>query len=349
MHRSFVLGLVALALIPGAQAVQLLPAGEFRARDGRPENLPAWKLDAATAAALIERVRARATRPVVDYEHQSLHSEKNGQAAPAAGWIDPASLQWREGQGLFARVEWTERAAAMIAAGEYKYLSPVLLFDRRTGVVVDLLMAAVTNTPAIDGMDEVTTLRAAARYLPEESAVDRTKLIAALGLKAEATDTEIEAAIAALNTSAKQVGELQTQLAALKTSAPDPSKFVPVETMRAVQDQLAALSAKVTGSEVDQVVRQALTDGKLLPAQEAWARELGAKDLAALKSYLDKTPAIAALRGTQTQGKAPGDDPKGEALGDMERAVCRNLGLKPEAFRAAQLQIAQERAEATAA
>ncbi|MCC7546186.1 MAG: phage protease [Burkholderiales bacterium] len=348
MHRSFALGLVALALIPGAQAVQLLPAGEFRARDGRPENLSAWKLDAATAAALIERVRARATRPVVDYEHQSLHAEKNGQAAPAAGWIDPASLQWREGQGLFARVEWTERAAAMIAAGEYRYLSPVLLFDKRTGVVVDLLMAAVTNTPAIDGMDEVT-LRAAARYLPEESAVDRTKLIAALGLKAEATDTEIEAAIAALNTSAKQIDDLQTQLAALKTATPDPSKFVPVETMRDLQTQLAALSARITGSEVDQVVSQALTDGKLLPAQEAWARELGAKDLAALKSYLDKTPAIAALRGTQTQGKAPGDDPKGEALSDMERAVCRNMGLKPEAFRAAQLQISQERAEAAAA
>ncbi len=90
--------------------IQLLPAGEFAARDGRPGKGGKWKIDAAIAAALIALAEARTTPFVLDYEHQTLHAERNGQPAPAAGWFK--TLEWREGKGLYATdVQWTERAA----------------------------------------------------------------------------------------------------------------------------------------------------------------------------------------------------------------------------------------------
>jgi phage I-like protein len=77
---------------------------------------------------LIAAADARQTPYVIDYEHQTLRSAKNGLPAPASGWFK--KLEWREGVGLFAvDVEWTDAAAAAIDAGEYRFISPVFLYD----------------------------------------------------------------------------------------------------------------------------------------------------------------------------------------------------------------------------
>lgn len=87
---------------------------------------------------------------MIDYEHQTLNKEKNGQPAPAAGWIH--ALQWAEGKGLYALAELTEQARARIKAGEYRYFSPVIQYSAKTGEITKLLMGALTNSPAIHGM-----------------------------------------------------------------------------------------------------------------------------------------------------------------------------------------------------
>ncbi|WP_332829647.1 phage protease [Escherichia coli] len=103
---------------------------------------------------------ARTTPFVIDYEHQTLRAVNNGKARPAAG----CSARWN---GVKARAcmppVWSGRynAAAMIAAGEYKFISPVFAYNKR-GEVLELLHAALTNTPALDGMDAVM-LAAASR------------------------------------------------------------------------------------------------------------------------------------------------------------------------------------------
>lgn len=56
--------------------VQFFPAGEFRSGDVRPEDVPAWRIDAASAAAVIQRFNARQKPLVVDYEHQTLNKER---------------------------------------------------------------------------------------------------------------------------------------------------------------------------------------------------------------------------------------------------------------------------------
>jgi len=342
--------------------VQYFPAGEFRSGDIRPEDVPAWRIDATSAAKVIERFKARRQPLVVDYEHQTLNKEKNGQPAPAAGW--PKSLEWVEGEGLFGTVEMTARAAAAIDGKEYLYFSPVFAYSKVDGTVLEVLMGAITNDPGIHGMQPHSLMAAAtAAFLPslqQEPSVNPLlkALLASLGLP---ETTSEDAAVAALNA----LGPLQALQARAATAVaactalslpkdataeavtaactglraagtPDPAKYVPVSVVEELKTSVAALSAQSLARQVDDLVKPALADGRLLPAQEQWARELGASNVAALTSYLQTAQPIAALTGTQTGGK----DPKGEQVKDAngltkdELAVAAACGLTPEQYKA---------------
>lgn len=348
-------GIAACAIaVTASREIQLFPAGEFRSLDGRPANVAHWFIDAELAAAIIADLDARSNRLVIDYEHQTLLSAENGQPAPAAGWFK--KLEWREGDGLYAvDVEWTARAKEMIEGDEYKFISPVFSYNKKTGAVTRLLNAALTNNPALDGMDEVAA-EAASRLLThstelESLTMDMEELLKQLrwmlNLPALATADEIMAeltkAIDIIKAAAPEAAAASfslgafvktnaEQVAALKAQAPDPAKFVPVETMKAMQDDLAALRAKVHGSEVEALVTVALADGRLLPPQESWARELGKKDIAALTAYLSTAQPVAALQGTQTGGVTPGGTAAGE-LDESQLAICRSMGVAPDDFK----------------
>lgn len=318
-----------------SREVQLLPAGAFRTNDGRPAECAAWKLDAASAAKVISKVDALKRKLVIDYEHQTLNSEVNGLPAPAAGRFK--SLEWREGAGLFATdVTWTAKAKQMIENDEYLYLSPVFDYDPKTGDVIRLRHAALTNDPGLDNIGDVLA-RAAARFNAQPSQENNTMnklfaaVIATLALPATATEDDAIAGVAALKTKADKTGDLETQVAALKSSSPDPTKYVPVETVTNLQTQLATLTGQVNGREIDEVVTAALKDGKLLPATEQWARDLGKKDMAALKDFIAKAPAVAALKGQQNGGRSP--DAKEGELDETQLAVCKNLGISPEDYK----------------
>jgi len=325
-------------------AIQLFPAGAFSARDGRPADVDAghWYIDGQVATRVLASAGARATDLVIDYEHQTLACAENGKPAPAAGWIKGAALEWREGQGLFATApEWTENAAAYIKAREYRYLSPVFTYDTRTGAVLELLHVGLTNNPALDGMASLPAL-AAARFelaIPaapsaqENQRVNRDQLIEALGLSSDASDEDIQTALTALKANASKADDLQQSLAALKTvRKPDPAKFAPIEVVESLKQDIAALKATQVEGEVGQLVKAGLEDGRLLPAQEEWARDLGKKDVAALKTYLEKTPAIAALKGQQTNRHQTASPSKVDELDAEALAVCKAMGVSPEDY-----------------
>lgn len=333
LTSSIGIAVLTFAVTPGSAEMQLTPAGEFGARDGRPFECPAWKIDAAIAANVIRRANDRANRMAIDYEHQTLKAENNGQPAPAAGWFK--QMEWREGVGLFAvDVEWTARASEMIAANEYKYSSAVFRYDPITGEVLSMELAALTNNPALDGMDEVTA-RAAAKFdtdhheSNQEDTPMKVALALLLGLSKDASEEDVMARVTALKNSATSH---DSEIAALKNQEPDPAKYVPVATMQSLQGQVADLSAKLNDKEVGDLVGTALTEGKLLPAQEYWARDLGKSNVAALKTYLENAQPIAALNNTQTNGKKP-DGSGDAALSEPELAVCKNMGLDPEAYK----------------
>lgn len=313
-------GLAALTGNGEAPAViQLLPAGRFRAQDGRPADAPGWLLDDAAAQVLIDQMAARANPLVIDYEHQTLHAERNGQPAPAAGWF--SQLEWRPGRGLFAvGVEWTARARAMIEAGEYRYISPVFTYGP-DGRPRRLLSAAITNDPALDGMAAV----ALTHTHSEDTPVDQ-KTLELLGLESDAGPDEIATAVAELKARADRADEAQSALAALKADS------APLTVVEELKTELAALKAEQINQTVDTLVTDALADGRLLPSMESWARDLGQAHLAALTQYLESAAPIAALQGTQTAGSPPPTTESG--LTDDELAVCKLLGQSPDEYRA---------------
>lgn len=324
--------------------IMLLPAGRFRATDGsgRPQDVPAgWRMDAAAAARLVAQVGARGADTVIDYEHQTLVAQTAGVPAPAAGWF--SKLEWREGSGLWATdVRWTDRAAAMIAANEYRYLSPVFTYDP-DGTPNRLFPVALTNNPGLGALPELSAALTALIAHTESPDMDLLKsLLAALGLPAETTEATALTALTALKTKhdelatrvAALTGEktaLEGQVAALTAAGPDPAKYVPVAAVTELQGQLAALTAQVTGGEVDKLVTDAMAAGKIPPALEAWARDLGKTNVAALRAYVGAAAPVVVPGQTQTGGKKP-EGEQAAQLDAGELAVCTAMGLSPEDF-----------------
>lgn len=340
---------------PGADGaatflLQVTPAGRFAPNDGR-AGVPAggWVMEEADAARCIAAFDA-AQPPVIDYEHQTLHAASNGQPAPAAGFM--RALRWQPGRGLFAEVELTQRARQLIKDGEYRYFSPVFAFNTATGGVQRILMGALTNHPAISGMEPLAAAAAQFFATPNEETSPMNKettappaaddaagaldagvsagICTALGLPEGASEADAVSACTAL------IKERDEAIAAAKAAveSPDPAKFAPVETLRELQAQVAALTAEAAQRMVDDLVGPALADGRILPAQEQWARELGKSNVAALKAYLDTAQPIAALAGTQTGGKAP-EGKTASGLTEQEAAVAAACGITPEDFAAA--------------
>ncbi len=346
----------------GQILLQVTPAGSFAPSDGREMDSPPWNIDAASAQAVIQRfAAATASQPLVlDYEHQTLNKATNGQPAPAAGWF--RELRWIDGKGLYAVAELTQRAQDYIANGEYLYFSPVFEYSKATGQVLALHMGALTNAPAIHGMEPLSLLAAAtaAFIVPpqQEPSVNPLlkALLAALGLPETTTEANAITALTALgpltalhgravaacsalalpaDATPDAVTAACTSLRTASAGTPDPAKYVPIAVVDELRTNITALTARQQQADVDSLVGKALQDGRLLPAMETWARDLGKTNVAQLSSYLAAAQPIAALQGTQTGGLPPGGLAKGDAqLSAPELAVCSAMGLTPEQYKA---------------
>lgn len=144
--------------------MRILPAGLFRTTDGRPANIAGWVMDQQIAASVIAS-SLTGTEILIDYEHQSLHAAFNGQPVPAAGWF--SKLEWREGIGLYAlNISWNEKAKAMIAAKEYRFISPTFIFNDKTGAVERILSVAITNTPALPQLTDLSSVALSSSLVP---------------------------------------------------------------------------------------------------------------------------------------------------------------------------------------
>ena len=169
--------------------IQLLPYGKFRATDGRPTDVEAWYVTDTNGADVVALANNQRNPLPIDYEHQIIHSLKNGKEAPSAGWME---YFYFTPQGIFADVRWTDKAADYIKNGEYRYISAVFAYDT-DGYVRKIFHAALTNTPALDGMEEAM-VAASVNLLQEDNPMDK-KLLAALcalfALKADASEADI--------------------------------------------------------------------------------------------------------------------------------------------------------------
>lgn len=359
--RPTALGLAVLdaALGPSDDGwLQLLPVGPFKARDGRPLDVPGghWQLDKSIATTLINRAKALGQDILIDYDHQTLHIEKTGKEAPAAGWFNGDEIEWREGQGLFIKPRWTDRAAAMVAAKEYRFLSAVFPYDAQ-GRPLELRMAAITNDPGVVGMQALAALSAlppktnqsgqlatVTKEIPMNEAM--LALLAKLGIQveegSELTVEQGQAALSALDTlqsAAGKTASAEAALAALKAQPVqqggqvDLAQFVPVATYNALVAQVASLSAKVETTDAATLIKEARTQGKVVAAEEEYLTAYAAqKGVAALKALLDPRPAIAALSASQTTQVTLPEKKGDAALSADDKYAADQLGISYEEF-----------------
>jgi len=337
MDTSTPISLAALSVVISdaglsGSAIQLLPPGPtFRADDGsgRPADAPAWRIDAASAAALIKRFSSRANPRVIDYEHQTLATP--AAIAPAAGWFD--GIEWRDGEGLFATgVKWTPKAEAMLKAGEYRFISPVFSYAPGSGEVLEIKMAALTNNPGLDGMKAAALTATAAHLFNQKEVleVELKTLLAAVGLPETETEEAALTAVAALKAKADGIEAKDAEIAALKSAAPatayDPVKHVAIEVVTSLQEEIAALKAEAAVVSADALIEAARNEGKAIP--DALAAHLKTMPIAAMKGALAAMPATAALKSMQSSGRK--EDPSSPSAADL--AVMKALGISSEQF-----------------
>lgn len=328
----------------GSQSwIRLLPAGTFSTRDGRG---PFTAGDLAALQDIIIRTKAHlgSTDMVVDYDHQAVFSavEGVGGTAKAAGWI--SGFEARD-DGIYGQVSWTEAARAALEAREYRYLSPVFLTDK-AGTILRLVNVALVNQPAMD----LAAIAARAQLFSKETDMDQ--ILVALGLAEGAGQTEALAAIRSLQETQTalmaaaglaQDSDGPALIAAVETlfqkdtSDPDPTKYVPIDQVTALQTELATLQASLATDKAEALVAAAVQEGKLAPALRAWGLELATADPEKFTAFIATAPVL-----TETQlGSKPKEtgDPD---LSEADRQVMNQMGLSKEAFVAARTDSAHE-------
>lgn len=280
--------------------IEIMPAGRIETRPNDSRDSFVNRDPEAVVAATRE---LRLDLPV-DYDHQIEYSRENGRPAPAAGWIK--NLFVRAG-AIWGKVEWTERARAHIEAREYRFLSPVFVHGVTERDVRRIDSVALTNNPAFF----MRALAAAGFENPNNQETDLMKkedLIKALGLKADATDAQVEEALTAAAKAAKVASAAIAGLKAvakavgLDESATAEAIAEAAKTATAALGQVATaagLETDAKSADIVTAVAAAKAEAKPKPLSEAEitkrveARISARAEMTALASGGFLTPAVA--------------------------------------------------------
>lgn len=293
------------------EEIPLLPAGpDIIGRDGR-----SWKL--TDPQRLVDAFAANMADLPIDIEHATELKAPEGEPAPAVGWIKGLKLQ--DGR-IWGQVEWNSAGADLVGGKQYRYISPVFIFDRQTMEIMRLTSAALTNKPNL-GLPALNH---------QQNTEDKTmwkRLCARLGLAETATEDEAMNAVAAL----------QSDLATAKNRAETPSleKFVPRADFDMAMNRASAAEQKVKEIEDKQLetainadVDAAVKAGKIAPANKdyylATCRAEGGLDL--FRKFAAAAPVIAVKSGLD--GKETPD--AGLALNSDQLKITEMFGNSVE-------------------
>jgi len=236
---------------------------------------------------LVANFRRKKNDTVIDYEHASETPEvAAGGAVPAAGWIkeledgpDADGVQW-------GRADFTEKARAMIAAKEYKYLSPVIAWgarDKNSGEPqgITLLCMALVNRPFLEALPAI--------QLSEAWTADDTVEQVAERRKGNMVVKKIVLADRAAGT-VRVIADDNTESVLAVEGFPVEPKVVKLSEVKRDKDgrmDFASLphDGLIAGEVVAAMASQAALDGaiqagKILPAQRKHYEALALSDLA---------------------------------------------------------------------
>ena len=296
-----------------------------------------------------EQFDARKLDLVVDYEHQTL---SNGQA-PAGGWIKEIH---KGDDAIIAKVEWTQRAMEYLKNKEYKYLSPVVIVRKDDKKLTAIHSVALTNTPAIDGMFAIVNSVDIENYQTIEGGknMDLKEVAKALGLNDEATEDEVEKALAKAAKAVEQVKELEatppadggdsgdagvttpstnvvansTVLSLLELGEDAKTEDVSAAIMALksggtdVQEQVLALTQRIEKQSADEAVASALKAGKIAATQKDWAMAYALKDANGFAKFVEKAPAVVPVDKVETV-----DAPMASIDAEAQALVLKACGI----------------------
>jgi len=316
--------------------LHLLPAGEIRTYDGRgPYRAP-------DPLALIRRSLQGRGRLPLDENHATDLAAPKGGPSPARGWL--TALEARD-DGIWARVDWTREGRRLVADGEYLYISPVIAHDAK-GRVVEILRASLTNRPNLQGLTALHAEGAAMEFLE--------KIRAELGLPDDAGEADALAAVSKLKTDvalqAAQIGaiakaagadenaELTVVLSHVQELV-DPTKFVPVAEVVALQQELAGVlaerqtqQAEAAKAQAEAFVDAAIAEGRIgVKPLRSYFVSLHMTDAAAAELQVKALPK---LGGSGAKATPPEKDKPAGELSEVEARVVQLMGIDPEAYKA---------------
>lgn len=306
------------------------------------EGLGSLVLDGDGIAGMIAEFQRRGNDMVIDYEHQTTKDIQ----APAAGWVK--SLEAHD-DGLWARVEWTERAASYLAAREYRYFSPVFFFDRQTRRILQLEHIGLTNYPRTNHMTPLAAKLALGMNPNEEEIMDPATLKSLLeffGLKEGATPEEWASAIAEKGKALAEPGAAAAKMHAdlaqalgLATGADLVACVMKARSLSALEPaatdlarQVAELREMALAKAAIERVDAAINNGQATPAEmDAWGKALAKTDPCMFDRIVGgRAKDSAAPLGNLPGGQAGGVDPHDPSRDPVVLAVAKQMGVSAE-------------------
>lgn len=290
-----------------------------------------YLFDALAADAVLADLREHGQEYLaIDYNHAStftMFSPDPAKSGEAAGWFKP---ELRNGELWATSVDWCNEAKGRLKEKKYRYHSATFRTDDKDERIVSLRCLALTNTPAIHGQEALMSQETPDPDAPQETTMDKKLIALSLGLPAEATDAEIQAALSANATALKQFGQL--------TGKNTPAEILGVLTAW----QQGAARAETLSQEIatlrktqEDAARLALLDqgakeGKLPPALAEVAKTWSVEQL---QAYLKAAVPLVPLS-QHTPPKAGNPATRQVELTQEDLEVAAQMGLDVEKLKA---------------
>lgn len=275
---------------------QVFPYGEIEIKGDEP-----FRVDEAAMDAAIRAFEARGLDAVIDYEHQTEGGEfaSPDGTAPAAGWVK--GLINKGTDGLWAVVEWTERARELLSRREYRYFSPVFYVSKTERRLVELARIALTNAPRLNWIRPIVARDNGNQDNPNrEEAMEFLKKIAKLlGLAENATEEQVMAALSSLQEAQKPVIAKDVIVAlGLSESATQSEVVASIHALKQRPDltaEVVLLKRRLAERDRDDLVESALKSGKITAAQREWADAYALRDPEGFRLFVAKAPTVVPL------------------------------------------------------
>lgn len=317
--------------------IRLMPKGWVHSQKGD------FLVDEEAFQMMYQRFKSRKLDLVIDYEHQTLEDMQ----APAGGWITDIYLGE---DAVMAKVSWNNRAKKYLKNKEYRYLSPVVLVRKKDKRAVVLHSAALTNTPAIDGMFpivnsleiDVTENEESENKEDETMNLTVEEILELLGLSKDASKEDVTKAINDMKGAVEKLKEetekpevvansIVLGVLGLGEDAKTEDVVVKIMSLGNGNAEMAQMKEDLKQKEAEESVRLALSEGKLTAAQKDWAMKYALNDPEGFERFVSKAPVVVNMQTMAAQGGADTkQEPQKRDSVECDPVILKACGVSKE-------------------